>query len=277
MYFLLVEVKNPEQYLVNQQIGIKNNFEKALSRNKNLEAIVLKMRSNFKGTYFDRENNRITLDNKRPYYIWIIGTSNAIKVLMEELNLREFSEFQHIHVFSGRKIIPKYRITTTDRIGTFTFSKESPTNAIENCKASQREPNRRKFAFSVALDFKPFGNDESFILDLANYRLNNPDYKLSVRKIKREDVRKNGTLSDYSHFLYLETERLVSQKLTVEFLKNFPQWVDEGTSMNDAVQNNDELNKTFGFKYMVKGIDDAFKTASSNDESYFNITLNIKN
>lgn len=268
--------KDPIQFLVNQRIGIKNELEKALSKNRALSAVVLKMQSNFKGTYFDKENNRIPLNDKRPYYIWILGHQQHIQQLLEELNVSEFSEYQHQHIFTSRKIQADYRISTEYRIGSFTFDRTSPLNSIQEAEPSDRTGEKGKFRFSIAVDLKPFGLDESFIQDATNYRISNNDYTIDIQEISRDDLRKNARLEDYTHFLLLETERIAKETLEIELLKSFPAWVEASSSVDDSLQEGAELNKTFGLQYMVEGFANAFDAASEDKEAHFKITINIE-
>ncbi|MDD4729625.1 MAG: hypothetical protein PHN55_12855 [Dysgonamonadaceae bacterium] len=47
-------------------------------KTRDLAFVVYRMISNFKGTYYDCEDNKTIINDDRPYFIWIIGTKENI-------------------------------------------------------------------------------------------------------------------------------------------------------------------------------------------------------
>ena len=73
---------NAQDYLNNQKVSIKINIADKIN-NQNLAIAIYRIQSNFSGKYFDHNNKPISLTGKRPYYVWIIGTEEQVKVLLD--------------------------------------------------------------------------------------------------------------------------------------------------------------------------------------------------
>ena len=66
--------KDASNYLVNQSIGIKRAFSDFIYTNPDLATVVVKLNSEFEGTYYDLYDAKHPLKSRRPYYMPITGS-----------------------------------------------------------------------------------------------------------------------------------------------------------------------------------------------------------
>jgi len=95
--------KDAEQYLVNQQIGIKSNMANYLKRYPNSAVVIYQLLSKFDGWYYNREDSKIKIKEQRPYYIWIIGETDLLNELIRKVPESKFKGSGIQHAFSIMK------------------------------------------------------------------------------------------------------------------------------------------------------------------------------
>ena len=253
--------RDAEQYLINQQIGIKNSFSTFLGEQKNAAVIVYQLSSQFKGTYFNKIDARIPYDGQRPFYIWIIGNTDQLVNLRHTIPESKFGgSIQRIFSISSGNNNIKYAINPS--IGKFKKSKTDTNTTIENLV---RDSRTGEVKFAINVNFSDLLLDEQYLLDINNYEINNNFYTLEVKP----NV-KNG----YTHTLYFTSsdnkphKGIISLKLKVKR----PDWIDE---VNDDDGSNAINDKTYGIKYQVDGVFQAF-TFYDDGKYYAEIKITIK-
>ena len=144
---------------------------------------------------------------------------------------------------------------------------ESPKNTVKNAKVEDKEGISR-FQLAINVDFSECLLENAYIMNPDNYSVSNKAYSLEVNK-------SNATNSTYTHVLKLNLERPIISKGSVKItlLKKQPTWIglytdEEGLDIHAP----DAMEKTYGLKYLMEGIYDAY----SSDEEYGSITVNIK-
>lgn len=81
--------KNAQEYLVNQEIGIKNSFAECLKK-QSLSVVIYQLSSQFGGLYFNREDTPRPISAERPYYIWIMGSTKNVSDLIKNVPKEKF-------------------------------------------------------------------------------------------------------------------------------------------------------------------------------------------
>lgn len=265
-----------KKYLDGQYASIYNDFINAKNVNPDLSIVILQCTAKFEGIYYDYlDTPHKSLNANRPYYIWFIGTSIQIR------NLVEYKIFDLIKNGYNNKLViqtindvsqPKYRIQYRPRIGEFD-SKSLADGVITNASPSREKQNRGIFAFNIAVDFSNSLQDANFFLDTSNYELSNKNYSLKVETItNKNDVALRG----FTHMLRLQTTDLVGGPLNINIVGKTPTWVASSSSNDDTkiATDDSEKSKTFGFKYLIDGVSDAFYPKSkTNTISSINITI----
>ncbi len=255
--------RDAEQYLVNQQIGIKSNMANYLKRYPESAVIIYQLSSQFNGLYYNREDSKSLINEKRPYYIWIIGETNLINDLIHKVPENKFKGSGVQNVFSIIGGLPKtvdYAVKMGS--GNFDLDKKETKTTIEKLKKeSKGKQNTAKF--SVDANLSGFLLSDSYICDASNYDWNIKDYNL---KISKSVPNKFG----YTHQLNFESESVHKGVLSVKLKTQIPQWVED---INDDDGYKPVSGKTYGIKYQIYGVYEAF-TISYN--YYTEIKIRIK-
>lgn len=251
--------RNATQYLVNQQTGIKVAFSDYLERHPNFSVMAYRCLSHFSGTYYDCYDAKTTINEERPFYIWIMGRK---EYLMKMRNLEKKFKgkgIQNIFLASaGNGEIP-YALAMGS--GNFKLDKKKPKTTLKNGKIGHNG----KFSFSVNIDCSNLLLDDSYILDDTHYEVSNKNFDWKITKAKD---------SKYTHTLKFSSDKVVSCRLSAKLKMRVPTWAEEYNDNDGVGINSGTMDKTFGIKYLIGGVYDAF---SFNADNYAIIDLNINN
>ena len=77
--------KNADEYLVNQQIGIKNYIGDYINDHPNFAVVGYRCMSQFEGLCYDKYDNKKYYKGSRPFYIWLLGGQGAINRIRIEM------------------------------------------------------------------------------------------------------------------------------------------------------------------------------------------------
>lgn len=269
--------KDAKKYLDGQYASIYNDFTSAKNANPDLSVIVLQCTARFEGTYFDYfDLPHQNINTERPYYIWFIGNSIQIK------NLVDYKIFNLIkNGYKNKMVIqairtvnqPNFKILYRPRIGEFD-SKSLAQGIISGATPSEENQTKGLFGFNIAVDFSQSLQDVNYFLDTTNYELSDEKYSLKVEAITDNN---NAALTGFTHVLKLQTKELNDETIRIDIVGKAPSWVYASTSLNDTrIESDDsEKQKTFGFKYLVDGVCDAYYPKSkSNTVTSISITIN---
>jgi hypothetical protein len=263
------EGQNAQQYLVNQQIGIKRNFALKLDQ-LNLTTVILELSSKFNGNYFDCLNKTTHISAQRPYYIWIIGKHQYIADLFEKVKKESFkgSGIQNFYcAYNSSKSID-YGILNSPKLGYYKRDKSSPKTKIIKAKYSDKGTRKGEFQFSVGIDLKNSFFDDNYLMDANNYIIPS-NYSIEVLK-------NNIKIANYSHILKLTSKSLKTENVNIQLKNNLPQWASNLNSDNDInINTSEQLGKTFGIKYLVEGVYEAYKTKNNNKDTFFEINISV--
>lgn len=267
---------NAQEYLNNQGVGIKIDFAEKL-KTFDLSVVIIQLQSYFNGSYYDKTDKPISLTCKRPYYIWIIGSTKHISEILTNKMLDNIKGgYQNrlvIQPLEENANKPIFKILSRPRIGEFELESLAQ-GIITGATASKENKTKGIFGFSLAVNFSKSVQEPIFFLDTANYFLSDKGYSLKSEIIGDKN---EPALSGFSHILKLQTNDLKDKTLTIDVLGKVPSWVYSSTSLDDSRISNDdsEKQKTFGFKYLVEGVCDAFYP-KSNSNILSSISVTIK-
>lgn len=264
-----------QQYLTNQGVGIKINFAEKL-RVFDLSAIVIQLESSFNGTYYDKKITPINLSTKRPYYMWIMGSTSQIQTILDSKILDNIKGgYLNRLVMSKIKqeSTPNFKILINPKIGEFS-SEDLDKKIISEAEPSDKPNTKGLFGFDLAVDFSSSMQDTKYFLDKNNFRLSNTSYNLTAKTINDPN---NISLKGFTHIIHLETKKIQDGPLKIDVIGNTPNWVYNSTSIDDSNIQTDALEqkKTFGFKFLMEGINDAFYP-KTNPNTINSFTVTIK-
>ena len=255
---------NAQDYLNNQGVGIKIDFAEKL-KEFDLSAVAIQLQSNFDGLYYDKTDKPLSFKGKRPYYVWIFGSTQQISTILNKKVLDNIKGgYSNRLVLQSIKGIsePSYKILYSPKIGSFS-PKKLNAKIISDASASKGNQNKGLFGFNVVVDFSKSLQDANYFLDTNNYILSNKKYQLKVETI----IDKNdASLSGFTHFLKLQTSELREEDLEIDVVGKTPGWVFNSTSKDDSniLKDISEQQKTFGLQYLIEGVSDAFYPKTSN-------------
>lgn len=259
---------NADEYLVSQQIAIKSHFVEKINQNTNFAVIVMRLLSQFNGLYYNKFDNKTSINGNRPFYIWLMGDIRQLKRVMNAVHVSEIkgSGVQHMYMSSLSNKPLSYGILPGQGIGKFNPDKDNPKTTITNAKTDNKGGENR---FQIAI-----GVDYSAML-LPNEYLTNPDnYKISNKAYTIEISQNSNPKSRYTHIIKLNLIQPVISKgsITISLMNLMPSWINDYTDETGLNINADgAMEKTYGLKYLIGGIYDAYK-----DQNYGSITINIK-
>lgn len=250
-----------DSYLNTQETEVYKFFSNYKSREPESGVMIYQLSSNFNGTFYNKQNAKSQINQEILYYIWIVGKQEHLLALKQKVgnnDLRSHSANNWLNEFviaSGNQTVD-YKIV--DNIGVFDRDKYNPYKEFGKLKRNKRNG---LVEFGIAVDFSKLLVDEDYLLNPDNYDLN-LEYSLTVKK--------SANKRDY--ILHFSSERIIPGLLNIKLKTNqeLPEWV---VTTNDEDGVSAISDKTYGIKYQVNGLRDAFvKNVSSITE----IKINIK-
>lgn len=263
--------QNALGYLKSQSVSIRSSISEKLKR-ENIAIAIYQMVSGFDGTYFNQFDHKTTINCKRPYYIWIIGTETQVKSLLESQVINSTdNSLQNNVVFKSTKSPEEvaYKITRNDLIGNFMNGENR--NEIKNVKSVNG-----KFVFSIAVNFANNLRGDNYFNDPKNYTVSE-DYRLTTRLLTAKE-KASPALAGFTHLLTLKTDKFNNQSFDISITSKSPSWVESSTSLDDTnILDKDEQTRTFGLKYLIDGVSDAFNASPAKKENIISkISIKIK-
>ena len=255
--------KNAEEYLVNQQIGIKNFIGDYINEHPNFAVVGYRCMSQFEGLCYDKNDSGKYYKGSRPFYVWLFGGQGAINRIRIEMqrNNRYLKSAENVFtVFAGGIDMPDSCYAIKIKSGNFDLDKLDPKHSIKNLKADKSG----RIRFSVEVNYAPLILSDDYLCNTELYELSDPKFELvSVERINE--------YKKYSHLLTFETEHVHPTTLKVSIKTAIPKWPElyNDNEGNEITENN--AGKTFGIKYMTEGI----ASAIIKKRYYTRMTINI--
>lgn len=229
--------EDAKDFFGNCQISIKNTFNEAISKVPALGVQILKLNSKFEGKWYCGKNEEYLTNVKRPYYIWMIGNNK---------NLAEINKIAPVD-----NIIHGYE----------SYCAYAPVQSIPYYIDKKRYAVNHSGTIDIEIQANLEGTLQSGLVieNNAQYTLANPS-QVTVTSIK--PITTQG--SKYSHVISLQVsnpQTLKSETITFSY-PYMPTWVEQSNddSGTDIMQN---LDKTTGIKYLITGVAEAFKDATT--------------
>lgn len=233
-----------------------------------ISAYVIQMNSSFSGKYFDMNNKVTVLDKiQRPYYIWILGNETVLKDYLIKHNLSKYQGFKNSYYFTNN-LNPNLRfelLKSTGLIGRASFNREN-NKIIDAIKSKDG-----KFQFAVATDLSEYP-DKKTVLNKDSYKIT-PGFELVAIEpipennqptlVQHNDWNKIAN-AGYTHVITINTnDSNFASDFSLSYINGLPKWV-ESTSTDDDSDIKNNLDKTFGLKYLIKGIQSAYESKGIN-------------
>lgn len=259
-----------DNYLLEQRTKIKKSFVQSLEQAKgDLSVVICQLTSLFDGRFYNKFDRPTYYKGNRPFYVWLIGSTAHIKQLLDKVTLETLkgngAELKNVYTLlvSSKKI--DYGVLLMPRLGCFDLDKANPKTTIRNIRKENKGQQGGTFMFSVGANLNQLPLDKSYVLNKANYEVNNKDYVLSVKE------QKGGR---FSHVFRLSSKIASRGNITITLKNQFPQWVVDKTDfLGDDLEKDGTTDKTYGLRYLIEGVYDAF-TSRQKNYAEFKITIN---
>ena len=148
------------------------------------------------------------------------------------------------------------------------------------------KPNKRTgapFSFTVALDMKKIDVEEDYLLDTRNYVLTEDNFKVvRVEEIDKNSINANDWQrikdGNPTHYIVLEAKDMhwTNVELGIALKKQEPGWIEDCNILDDTVASKLEGGKSFGLKFWIHGISEAYEEIYPEDKNYYQVRINIK-
>lgn len=261
---------NADEYLVAQQIGIRNHLTEHLMKNPKLAVIVMRLISQFDGNYYNKFDDPTYIKDKRPFYICLFGNKKQLKRIMNEINKDRIvgSGVQNIFMLSKANSELNYGLLLPQCVGEFIPDKANPKTTVTGAKP-EKNGGISQFQLAVGVDYSHYLLEETYLMNANNYSISNKAYTLAISKNSTSN-------STYTHVLKLNLNQQIISKgnIKITLLNRLPEWIAQYTDESGLdINAPGAMEKTYGFKYLMQGIYDAYSTEQ---EKYGSITINIK-
>ena len=241
---------NAEDYLENQKNTIKMRIDERITKDENFAVCVYKFESQFEGKYFDKNDKPSVIKEKRPFYVWLLGNKFMIKKLKKEIPDSRFGDkLKDMLIFEPMNQNIDYKLSNKSNYMMLNGNKEL-TNFTKDGEG--------KYSFFVKADVSKLLQGKSYFEDKSCYGHNKT---IDVEKIKYSA----GVLQ-----LKLVANVPNPAEYSIKFESNLPPWVNES---NDNVGGCALMGKTYGFKYLIDGVYEAFTYKS---KMYSEIKISVK-
>lgn len=261
---------NADEYLVAQQIGIKGNVVEKLNSMPDFSFVALRLTSQFDGIYYNKFDERTTINNERPFYIWLMGNRAHLKTIIKQVDFANIRGNGVKNLFMVSKPISSisYNISLPQPgNGKYEIEKSDP-HAVANAKTEGKGGSSR-FQVGISVNFSNILLPDEYLMNPDNYVVSNKAYGVEVAKYSgpRPDL--------YTHTIKLNLLQPVLSKGAIKIsLKNtLPQWINDCTDDSGLdINAPGAMDKTYGLKYLLGGVYDAY----ASNGLYGSITINIK-
>lgn len=275
------------------EVEIEKSFVKALNDNA-IETVVLKMASNYKGTYYTESNcENVPIDQERPYYILLFGNKQTIDKALENIVVIERLEGfkQQARFFLTNNLKIDYTVITQgeEKKGSFRKVGAKMHELVKEIEDAERYEslNNKYLQFGIAVDYNNLSIPEQYLVETENYFVDE-DTGYDVIEIKPTSNLSSASLSQYSikqltskniikptHIIIVKAERNILGNLKIQLKNKFPTWISVAGQEEDCdIKGN--TSQTFAFDKLMTGISKAYEIITKKDE-YFEIEIKIKN
>ncbi|MGL6179999.1 MAG: hypothetical protein ACRC13_12470 [Tannerellaceae bacterium] len=253
-----------ENHLITKGNLTKTEFYKTLCEN-NLQTVVLKMNSQFKGKYYPAVGKPVVIDQQRPYYIWLFGPAEQISKYFSNEYLENLPGYENMSRFITLDTSTKnnYEIVSYNYAGEFKYIPKKANKEIE-FKSKDRHNN---FQISIAADFSKIPFPQQFFLDSQNYEIDS-NYEI-IDIVPASTFNKSPEWA--THLITIKAIGSPLGKVSLKLLSKTDNWVSSSSNTDDT---NVDESSTFGLEYLINGISNAYQE-KQNSKYLTNIIINI--
>ena len=261
--------------------------------NGSLATTIIKMKSGFDGKYYPYtgDNNKFFYKGELPYYICVLANQNILADFNKNIKLGtgEIEGYDNKYILAHSESANLYYsiLMATENKGRFKPQRQcSSLSYVHGIEDIDLKPNKRTgapFSFAVALDMKNIDVEEDYLLDTRNYVLTEDNFKVvRVEEIDKNSINANDWQrikdGNPTHYIVLEAKDMhwTNVELGIALKKQEPGWIEDCNILDDTQASKLEGGKSFGLKFWIHGISEAYEEIYPEDKNYYQVRINIK-
>lgn len=284
--------------LLDQEKG--TTFDAFLSHGKKaqksdwcLTTTIIKMKSSFDGTYYPYTGDKkgFPYKGELPYYICVLANQAIMADFNKNIKLGkgEIDGYDNKYILAHSESANLYYsiLMATENKGRFKPQRQcSSLSYVHGIEDIDLKPNKRTgapFSFAVALDMKKIDVEEDYLLDTRNYVLTEDNFKVvRVEEIDKNSINANDWQrikdGNPTHYIVLEAKDMhwTNVELGIALKKQEPGWIEDCNILDDTKPSSLEGGKSFGLKFWIHGISEAYEEIYPEDKNYYQVRINIK-
>ncbi len=234
-----------------KQTQIKSIFENFLKTNPNLAIEIFRMSSHFNGKYFFTGGSVVLSDQKRPYYMFVMGDKQTLSAAN---SIVVKSQIQH-------GVENYYAYSSYTEVPFVVMNKNKKPNGGQFDVRLQN----RSIPVIAKVDLQYTLHDEEILKDTILYKIVFGDDKIKIKSIKELPEE-----PEYTHAFTINLPEYAEEGSVNLYFSPppYPKWLDD---VNDDLSDVSVATtmKTTGIKYIVEGISDAFASTCVNNPAPF--------
>ena len=260
--------------------------------NGSLATTIVKMKSFFNGWYYPYtgDNKRFSFKGELPYYICVLANQEILADFNNKIKLGkgEIDGYDNKYVLAHSESANLYYsvLMATENKGRFKQNRDFCSSSyVHGIKDIDLKPNKHTgapFTFAVALDMKNVDVEEDYLLDTRNYTLTEDNFKVvKVERVEKGIVNANDWQrikdNNPTHIVVVEAKDMhwTNVRLGIALKKQVPGWIEDCSILDDTGASKLEGGKSFGLKYWIYGISEAYEELYPEDKNYYQVTITI--
>lgn len=218
-----------------------------------LQTIIIKLTSQFTGSYFPVTGGIIPIDQKRPFYIWIFGDTELLNEYFSDSYIKSLKGYtDNVRFLKLKDIQAPYQVTTHNKLGDFKFDKRDKNKLFK----TKTDRNNQGFQFTFAVDYSNLPFSDSYLTSNTNYSCSNANF--TIRNVVGiEDIKLYGLDFTPTHLVTVFTNRSPLCQLNISLLNTVPEWI-LNTNIDDEANIINDTTHTFGFRFLTNAISEAY-------------------
>lgn len=253
--------------------------------------LVARMTGGFDGRYYPFDGTPgVQYKGDRPYYIVMAGSTQAMKSLGCDTGYAALCDIAAISGYDGQHLFapsgiysPRATLLLSHPSIRGRFRAEHGSDdAVLAVNGVEAERGDSCVVLALAVDCNEILLDERYLDDMANYEVASSS-DVTIVGVERYDDKvlspsDKRRCEGCTHVVLLAVKGPVKGRdVRVRLANRLPIWIESGSTDDDRDTHSDVFAaKTFGLRYLLGGIDDAYANASGGKSYYYEIALKIK-
>lgn len=257
-------------------------------RDIKLATSIYRMLSEFNGKYYpytgDAHSFKVN-DKSLPYYICVFADNNVMYDFYSKIKISDCKGYNKKYTLAHSSSEEPYWtiLPVTNKKGRFQRIREhNSVNAVHGIENVEHDKDGL-FSFCVAIDMSGINVQEDYLLDPSNYILDNYRYKITtITPYNKEDLNSSDLViiqkstKNPTHIITIEATGTAVCDLELSLERKMPHWIDQYNIMDDTKCDSIESGGSFGLRYWIEGISEAYEIIYPGDNTYFSFKITIK-